>query len=149
MLKYTIVGYGIWTFLEEENSDFGGGKWEIDAPQSNKYEFNHGGHINFTFADLERKNTKMFITRFLAISGRFLPKFQYSFQNKILYWSKIGGKVIGDNLGTFVKVKKATMDSVIGTIFELNWKSEKPIRPNSKLRIRNDFKLELIADLFL
>ena len=57
-LKYTIVGYGIRTFLEEENSDFGGGKWEIDAPQPNKCEFNHGGHINSTFADLERKNTK-------------------------------------------------------------------------------------------
>ena len=49
--------------------------------------------------------------------------------------------------GQILKSKKAAMDSVYGTIFELNWKSEKPIRPNSKRRIRNNFRLELIEDL--
>jgi len=58
-------------FLEEEKLNVGGGECEIDAPQSNKCEFNHSSHITFTFAffNWQREIYKMIISRCLVLSG--------------------------------------------------------------------------------
>ena len=62
--------------MEEEKFDVGGGKCEVDAPQSNKCEFNHSGHINSELSSiLKRKIQKMIITKFLVFSGKLLKNF--------------------------------------------------------------------------
>ena len=63
-------------FWRRKKFDVGGGKCEVDAPQSNKCEFNHSGHINSELSSiLKRKNIKMLITKFLVFSGKLLKYF--------------------------------------------------------------------------
>ena len=46
-------------FWRRKKFDVGGGKCEVDAPQSNKCEFNHSGHINSELSSiLKRKKYK-------------------------------------------------------------------------------------------
>ena len=72
--KYTIVEF-LFGFVEEEKLNVGGGKCEIDAPQSNKCEFNHSSHITFTFAffSIDReKFTKWLFLDVWSFQERFL-----------------------------------------------------------------------------
>ena len=85
---FTLIydcGVVIRIFWRRKKFDVGGGKCEVDAPQSNKCEFDHSGHINSNLRCfcLKRKiqkndNHKIFghfreaFEKFLSLSSNFI-----------------------------------------------------------------------------